>query len=510
MSDPMFKRYYIPGMFAKWESCSMHILGLVLLGISIFLIPSTIIASVYGEDISVYLWPMAIGTIFSLFLILLFKMPAMIKPIDGISMLGLAWLSAIVFGATPFIFSGMAPIDAIFESCSGFTTTGATIMSNIESWPKGILFWRSMSQWIGGIAIIMIFLFLMPIIGFGGRAIFGNEMSGSGSKNFSARMKDAAIQFTSIYFILSAIMVVILIALGTPVYESFCITCSTISCGGFMCKNTSLTDYSLLIKFVVMVFMFMGGTNFYLHFKALYQRKPSAYRKNEEFTFMLIWFTIMSFVMYLLIYGGNMILGADMINDFGDVAFTVVSAATSTGFASCDFSLWPYAAVALLMFLAFIGASSGSTAGGIKVSRLIIMYRYIRNGLDTLIHPHSVYDIKFNGGSLEESAVKMAMVVILLFVLQIVIGSFILMISGIPFDESLTAVVACITTYGPGIGVYGPYGSYESVSPLIKIVLSFLMWFGRLEVITALLFFTPGFWKELVMARKKEYSKLKN
>jgi len=504
----MFKRYYISGMFSKWESASVHILGIILFGLSLSLIPSLLYAITNNEPLAPFVWPMTVGFLLSFFLTLLFKMPDRIKPVSGIFMIGFVWLVAIVFGMIPYILSGMTTIDALFESTSGFTTTGATIMADIESWPSGILLWRSMTQWIGGIAIIMIFLFILPMIGFSGRTLFGNEMSGSGSGNFFVRMKDAGKQFMSIYLILTIIMIVILILSGVTLFDSLCMSFSTISCGGFMCKGDSIAGYGIIVKIILIVFMFLGGSNFYLHFKAIYHKKPLSYTRDEEFRTMFLWLSAMSFLIFFIIYRENAFFGDNIISNFVDTAFTVVSAGTTTGFASVDYIAWPMAAIVLLFLVAAVGGSSGSTAGGIKISRLIVLYRYERNGLKKLLHPKGVYDIKYNGSSLDDDNINATIIIVMAFTVTIMVGSIVLMFLGVNFEDSISSIIGCITTFGPAVGDFGPMGNYQSMSPFIKIFLSLIMWIGRLEVVTALVLFTPDFWKELMLTHKKTRSRL--
>ncbi|MFA6710455.1 MAG: TrkH family potassium uptake protein [Candidatus Methanomethylophilaceae archaeon] len=505
---PMFKRHYISGMFSRWESASVHVLGIVLLGLSASLVPSILYAVVNKEPLAPFIWPMAVGLTLSFFLTLLFKIPNRIKPVSGIFMIGLVWFAAIIFGMIPFILSGMSSVDALFESTSGFTTTGATTMTDIESWPSSILLWRSMMQWIGGIAIIMIFLFVLPMIGFSGRTLFGNEMSGSGSGNFFARMKDAGKQFIVIYLILTAIMIIILMMSGVTLFDSLCMSFSTISCGGFMCKGDSIAGYGTIVKIVLIIFMFLGGSNFYLHFRAMYHKKPLSYIRDEEFRAMFFWLAAMSLLVFFIIYEDDGLFGENILNNFINTAFTVVSAGTTTGFAVVDYVSWPTAAVVLLFLIAAVGGSSASTAGGIKISRLIIIYRYERNGLRKLLHPKGVYDIKYNGSSLDDDTINATIIVTMAFTVTIMIGSIVLMLFGVGLGESVSSVIGCITTFGPAVGTFGPMGSYETMSPFIKVFLSLIMWMGRLEIVTALVLFTPGFWKEMMMTHKKTRSRL--
>lgn len=488
--------------FAKWESPSIHVAGMTLLGVSLMLIPCLLFAISNGEDLGPYLWPMSLGIIISIFTIFLFKMPRYIRPINGLIMIGVVWITCILFGILPFVLSGMPLIDAIFESTSGFTTTGATIMANIESWPSGILLWRSVTNAIGGIITVIIFLLIFPIVGYGERTMFSNELSGSDNNGYTVKVKDAAKQFILIYSALVVIMLVLLMIAGVSLYESLCMSMSAVSTGGFMCKNDSLASYDLIVKAIATLFMFLGGTNFYLHYRSIIEKKPASYLKNEEFVVMAGWFTFVSVIVFLILYGGNLVYDAGtIVTDFINVALNVVSAGTNTGFASSDFALWPGVALLFILIITLIGGSSGSTSGGIKISRVIIIFRTVKNGFLKMIHPSGVFDVKYDKKSINDQGVISAFSIALLFLVTVLIGSIIIMLCGISVDDSFALVISCITNFGPGIGNFGPMGSCQDLIPFAKIVLSVVMWIGRLEIVAALILFTPKFWKEIGLFR---------
>ncbi len=493
----------------RYENASLYTLSMVLLGLSLAMVPSLIWTLYDGDPYRVFLWPVIFAFVSGTVLLSLVRMPDHVNPLTGLFMLGMVWFVSVVFGSMPFMLAGMAPVDAIFESCSGFTTTGATIMSDIESWSNGILLWRSMTQWIGGIAIIVIFLLLMPMVGFGSRSLLENEMTGSGTGNFSTRMKDAAKQFAAVYIGLSAVMAILLTLMGMDVLSTLCMTFSSISTGGFLNTTGSLAGGSWYVKWLVIIFMFMGGVNFYLHFRAVNSRDVKVYFRNKEFILMLAWFFLASIVAYALI-GQNNVTGNGITGIFysiTDTVLMVVSAGTSTGFVGdVPLSTWPLTAIMLLFLLSFIGASSGSTAGGTKISRAFITFKYIWNGIKQMIYPRGVFDVKMEERSLEDGVVSSAVVIFLLFLISSIVGSAVLVATGLPFLDSVYTSISALCNTGLGIGVFS--GSYSGASDFVKMFMTLLMWIGRLEITAALALLTPSFWKEFLMGTRKRISKL--
>ena len=496
----------------RHKNSSMYVIGYMLIALAIGMVPCLFFNLVNGEPVEPFLWPILGCVISWAAILLLFRLPDIVRPVDGLVMIGVMWVVAIAVGSIPFTLSGMEPVNSIFESTSGITTTGSTIMNDIESWPSGILLWRSMMQWIGGIVIIIIVMLVMPMIGFGGRELFGNETSGSGAVNFSIKLRDAAKQFIIIYLMLTALLIAILMLLGMDLYEGLCLGLSTISTGGFMCKGDSVISYDILIKIVVMIFMFLGGTNFYLHFKAIYRRNSSGYAHNEEFRFMLILDLIFIAVAFFIVVAGGQLIREELfqdgdLNGFVDVAFNVISASTTTGFVASDYDKWAPAAVMLLFGVMIVGGSTGSTSGGLKIGRMLITAKYAFNGLKQMLHPRAFYDVRLNKSSVDNSTISASITITILFFFTIVIGTGVLMLTGIDFQSSITTMIANLTTFGPATGGFGAIGSYEAMEWHTKIFLCFVMWLGRLEILTGLILLTPGFWKEYLMSRRSKEHK---
>ncbi|MBO4552518.1 MAG: TrkH family potassium uptake protein [Candidatus Methanomethylophilaceae archaeon] len=491
----------------RHKNSSVSVVGFVLIALVLGMIPCMLFAISNGEPIRPFLWPIIICSIIAAVIMLLFRLPDIVRPVDGLVMVAVMWIVAITVGSVPFTLAGMDPIDSIFESTSGITTTGSTIMDDIDSWPSGILLWRSVMQWIGGIAIIIIFMLLMPMIGFGGRELFGNETSGSGATNFSIKLRDAAKQFIIIYLMLTAILIVILLILGMNFYEGLCLALSTISTGGFMCKGDSVISYRSLVKIVVMIFMFLGGTNFYLHFKAVYRKNSGGYVRNEEFRFMFLINVLFIALAFFIVTAGNEMFSDEGLHEIIDVAFNVVSASTTTGFVASNYDNWAPTAVMVLFIAMIIGGSTGSTSGGLKVGRLLVALKYAFNGLKEMLHPKAFYDLRLNRSSVDTSTISGSITICILFFFTIIVGTGVLMLVGIDFQSSITTIVANLTTFGPATGPYGAIGSYQDVEWYTKLFLCVIMWLGRLEILTGLILLTPGFWKEYVMSRRMKHGK---
>ena len=484
------------------KNSSMYVIGYILLAEALGMIPCMLFNAYNKESMDPFLCPVIICLVLWMAIMLTFQLPDIVRPVDGLVMIVLMWIVAIAVGSVPFIMSGMEVVDSIFESTSGITTTGSTILVNFDDWSSGILLWRSMMQWIGGIVIIIIFMLIMPMIGFGGRELFGNETSGSGSVNLSIKLRDAAKQFITIYLMLTAILIFILMFGGMNFYEAFCLALSTVSTGGFMCKGDSVISYSMFIKIVTMVFMFLGGTNFYLHFKAVYKRNSSGYVHNEEFRYMVMIIFISVIAVFWIAFSESQMFSHEALENFVDVAFNVVSASTTTGFVASNYDEWIPAAVMILFIIMIVGGSTGSTSGGLKVGRLLITLKYAFNGLKEMLHPRAVYDVRLNKSSVESSTISASITITLLFFFTIIAGGAVLMICGLDLQSAMTTIIANLTTFGPGAGDFGAIGNYHSLDWFLKLFLCLIMWLGRLEILTGLILLTPGFWKEYIMSRR--------
>ena len=283
----------------KKDSRVILILGIVLFFTSLMLIPSTVISIQSGEKYWPFAIPAAIGIVLSLYMILKYRLPNDIRPADGLMMMFSVWILLFFFGTLPFLLSGFTFTNSLFESVSGFSTTGATIITDVEAAPRGLLLWRAISNWIGGIIIVMMFMFLIPMVVSGGRGLLKNEMSGSGGGNLTVKLGSAARQFIIMYAILTAIFTLILYIQNVTLLDSVTIAMSSISIGGFLNTNDSMASYSMMVKISVIVFMVISASNFYLHYRALFKGDFRGYRRSEEFKIMILWFLVISLLMLL-------------------------------------------------------------------------------------------------------------------------------------------------------------------------------------------------------------------
>jgi len=488
----------------KREGPVLHMIGRIMFFAGLIMLLPALVALMNREDTLPFILPAAACIAFSSILILEFRMPRSISSADGLFTASVAWMLVILAGSVPFAMTGMDIADAFFESASGFTTTGASVIYDFDACPDSILFWRAVSHWVGGIAFILVIMSVLPLLGLGGRSMTINEVSGSGTKNFSARIKDVTREFTMIYLMLSGIMVILCIVLGVSIFEAVCISMSTVSTGGMLPVN-SMSDYSAAVQAVTMAFMFLGGTNYYLHYRAVYRKDVRVYFRNTEFKVMALWFVSLSLIVFAFMTG---VLGSEKymdatLNGFKDVLFTVISLGTTTGFATDDFSQWPLAVSLFLMAAVFLGGSSGSTAGGAKIYRGVLILKYIRVAMRKLIHPRAVFDIKLDDSSVGGNAVSSAIAVVILFVLTILAGSAVMMIYADPAD-AVSSVFSSVTNVGPALhGTYGPMASYAAMEGGAKVILGVLMWIGRLEIIMALVLICPAFWKEMLREKMR-------
>jgi trk system potassium uptake protein TrkH len=482
-----------------WESTLLRAIGYSFAGAGIALLIPLIYELCFGDDITPFMIPMIFCICVSLPLIMLFGSGKDLRPVDGLLTIVSIWGVVTLIAAVPFMLCGMNLIDAFFESISGFTTTGATVMEDLTKYPESLILWRSFTQWVGGIAIILIFVTLFPILGFGGRSVFRDEISAFGSKNFSAKMRDTAKEFCIIYGILSGIFLIACIIMGINLFESVCLTFSTISTGGFLPHQSDIGVgiYPVYIQLLVIVFMFLGGTNFYLHYQRIYRKKGAGYLKNTEFRSMLTLFVLVSLVIFGLTYG---MADTDLLTHMKEVVFTVVSLGTTTSYMVTDINGWITlpAVLGILFLLTLIGGSSGSTSGGIKAGRSVAILKSLLSDVRKRIHPRAVSEVKLGNETLDDNRISAAHIMVLLFLITIAAGYLGLLM----FEPSLDgdgALMVSLTSVSNS-GFAGPHvmdGGFSEFSGPSKILLSLLMWLGRLEIGTAIIVFTPFFWREV-------------
>ena len=415
---------------------------------------------------------------------------------EGFFITALAWLIVSALGALPFVLSGQIPnfIDAFFETVSGFTTTGASILTDVESMSRSMLFWRSFTHWIGGMGVLVLMVAVMPNLS--GRTIhvLRAEMPGPTMGKLSPRLRDTAKILYLLYIAMTVLELLLLVVGGMPLFDSAIHTFGTAGTGGFGMKADSIAGYSAYHQWVIAVFMMLFGINFNLYFLLLMRRFRSALRSEELWTYIgiiavstgLICWNIMSMPAY-----GN--FSEAIRHSF----FQVTTISSTTGFSTVNFDEWPTLSRMIMVLLMFIGACAGSTAGGLKVSRLVLLFKTIRREIRHLLHPRSVTSVRFEGKPVDN-----AILISIGTYFSLYIGLFALfwfLVSFQPhFDgvSNFSAVAACFNNIGPGLGLVGPAMSYSQYSPFCKIVLAFSMLFGRLEIYPMLITLSPSTWKK--------------
>ncbi len=418
---------------------------------------------------------------------------------EGYVIVAMVWVVFSAFGLLPYYLSGQVPsfTDAWFESMSGFTTTGATIIPNLDVITHGLLFWRSLTQWIGGMGIIVLSIAILPIFGLNGMQLYAAEVTGLTYEKLSPRISDTAKMMWTTYVILTASEIFGLWLCGMPIFDAVCHSFSTIATGGFSTKNNSLEFYdSAAIHYLVTFFMFVSGINFVILIY-LVSGKARHFFRDEEFR----WYTVAVVLFSLLLTIGLYIArpgwtGLHMERAFRDSIFTVISAMTSTGYTISDYMYWPVVAWVVIFFLMLTGACAGSTAGGIKWVRLSII---LKNGVAEFqrrIHPNAIIPVKLNEKTIPQQTINNIMAFLIFYIFIIVITVVVFCASGVNFDESIGAAVSAIGNVGISIGQFGPSGTYAEFPTVAKWVMSFVMLIGRLEIFTVLLLFTKVLWKK--------------
>jgi trk system potassium uptake protein TrkH len=409
----------------------------------------------------------------------------------------LAWVVAALLGGVPFLIQGTFDnlLDSTFEAMSGFTTTGATLLSDIEAETPSILFWRSMTQWLGGVGIVVLFVAVAPVIGVGAARLLGAEVSGLTQTRLTPRIADTAKALVVIYLAISLAETVCLLAVGMPLYDAVVHTFTTVATGGFSPKTASIGFYdSLAVEMVVVFFMTASGVSFSLYYLLYARRRFDAVLDREFLAYVVLLVGATLFVWMVLVLEGT--YGASWGEALRDSAFSVSSIITTTGFVTADFDRWDTAAKLILVLLMFVGGCAGSTAGGIKVIRMLVVSQTVFQEIFRMVHPRAVTPLQV-GGRLVPEGVRIA--VLGLFAAWIVIfgvAAFLVALQeNLTLTSSVTAVAATLNVVGPGLGQVGASESYEIVDPFGRMILTVCMLLGRLEIFTALALLSPAFWK---------------
>jgi trk system potassium uptake protein TrkH len=428
---------------------------------------------------------------------------------EGFLVVSLTWLFAAVVGALPYWLTADAqfanPIDCYFEAMSGFTTTGATIVTNIEGLPHGLAIWRQLTQWLGGMGIIVLALAVLPRLRVGGRQLLESELPGPEIEEMTLRIRDTARRLWLLYIALTALMIAVLTLLAwtgldsaMTFYDAVAHALTTMPTGGFSTRARSLEEFGAASQWAIAFFMVVAGVNFALMYRAFFRRQPRVFVRDEEFRLYLTLLVLGSALLVVELWSAGVLHGEAAIRH-GVV--NAVSSMTTTGYASADFNEWPLLTAVVLVALMFVGGSAGSTGGSVKVVRHLLLSRILRRELDQTVHPEAVARIHLNRRPVDERIVRAVSSFVLLYVGVFAAGTLFLIIDAARVDSGLRlldAVGAAATTLGnvgPAFGFAGPMGSFEPFSDLSKVVMIVLMWVGRLEIIPVAVLLTRSYWR---------------
>ena len=478
------------------------VIGRILLTEAALLMLPTAVAAVYGEAVLPFLIPALLLAVIGLALGLRSPKRSSLYARDGFAVVALAWVLMSVFGALPFVISGDIPhfVDAFFETVSGFTTTGASILTEIEPLGRGVLFWRSFTHWVGGMGVLVFVMAILPMSAGDGHGmhLMRAEVPGPSVGKLVSRMGDTAKILYGIYLAMTVMEIVLLLLGGMSLFDACIHAFGTAGTGGFSSRNLSVGAYdSAYFDVIIGVFMLLFGVNFNLYYFLLIKRFRDVFRSEELRA-------------YLLIVGAAVAaIAADIVHIYGTVGrslryafFQVASIITTTGFATADFNAWPEFSRAILVILMFIGACAGSTGGGVKVARVVILCKTSLGDMRKMLHPNAVTTVRFEGKPLTDRTIRSVHLFLTVYILIFTASVLLLSLERFDLVTTFTAVAACINNIGPGLEVVGPMGNYAQFSPAAKLLLSFDMLVGRLEIFPMLLLFAPSIWKRRLITRK--------
>lgn len=446
-----------------------------------------------SDDLTPLLLSMVI-TLLAGFLMRLFKPEGNFSRREGFVVVGIGWVLIVAFGALPLYISGAVPsyVDAYFEIMSGFTTTGATVIGNVETLGRGLIFWRSLTVWIGGMGIIVLSMVVFTIFG-GGALLFRAEVPSFVSEKIMPRLKQTAIALWGFYSAISFLQVIALKLAGLSLFDSLIYTFGTIGTGGFSSRNINIGAYnSVAVEIILVIFMTLAGLNFPLYYRVIQRRSLKPIYTNSE---ARGYFTIITIAACSLTVSLIISMKLPVLKALRYAVFQVISTVSTTSFSVNDFSLWPPFAQALLFLLMFIGGCSGSCAGGLKVARLILLFKYMIKQIKRVARPRLMIQTKLGEAHIQDSVVHEILAFFFIYVLLFVLGGMVLAATGLDLVSAFSASVAALSNIGPGLARVGPLSNYSFLSPVAKWTMSFLMLAGRLELFTVLVLFSPSFWK---------------
>ena len=476
---------------------------LVILGISM-LIPAGI-AYGYGEsDLNGFLWSVLICLVVGVPVWFTTRRNRTLTNKDGFAIVTFTWITTALIGALPFYISGIIPnfTDAFFESMSGVTTTGATILGSsvtlphlpngIESLPHATLYWRSFTQWIGGMGIIVFYIAVLPLLGVGGVQLFKAEVPGPVADKIRPRVRETAKILWMVYLGFTAAQFLLLLISGMPWFDSICHAFTTMPTGGFSTKNASIGYYdSAAIQYIIILFMFIAGINFSLHFHAI-AGKVNTYFRDKEF---LTYFGIIIVIAFLIFISISVDGDEWTEKHFRDSLFQTVAILTGTGYSSADYELWAYFAQIIILFMMFMGGMGGSTTGGMKIVRIMLLFKYAAKETRRMLHVKAIIPIRIGSRYIPEDVIRNTLGFFLFYISFFIVTTMVLTTMNIDLESAIGASASAIGNIGPSLGAFGPTDNYALLPTFGKWLLSFCMLLGRLEILTVIVLFSRTFWE---------------
>ena len=472
-----------------------NVIGILLIILGSLMLSCLGFSLYYGShDVKSLLLSGLVTIGFGILLFLYRKGDTTISKREGYLIVASGWIAMVVFGSLPYVFSGITTslTDALFESASGFTTTGATIFNDLDLIPRGILFWRSMTQWIGGMGIIVLTVAIFPLLGIGGIELFVAEAPGPTSDKIHPRITVTARRLWLIYLGLTALLIVILRLAGMTIYDAFNHAFTTMSTGGFSTHNESMAFFSPLIQYIVILFMFIAGTNY----TVLYFGLNGKFRRmwnSDEFRAYIVFAITLSVSIATVLWLGH---AFDFEPAIRDSFFQVISIITTTGFVTADYTAWGEGLIVVFFALLFSGACAGSTSGGIKLVRHIVFVKNSILEFKRILHPRAIIRIKINGEIVAPRILTHILVFLLIYLGIFFFGTTFVATTGVDIVSAAGATASALGNVGPAIGTVGPVDNFAHLPLIAKLFLTFLMLLGRLELFTILVLFTPYFWRK--------------
>ena len=473
----------------------IYTLGWVLKIEAISMLIPFICALCYREYPHSYIWLGCVLLCFIIGTLISIKQPAKktMYAREGFVTVALSWIFLSLFGALPFVFSGSIPnfIDAFFETVSGFSTTGASILTNVEALPKSFLMWRSLSHWIGGMGVLVFIMAIVPLSGGGNVHLLKAETTGPSVSKLVPKVKSTALILYALYIALTFIQVVLLLCGGLDLFSSLTLSFGTAGTGGFSILNSGIASYSPYVQYVITIFMILFGIDFSLYYALLFREFKTILKSSEVKVYLGV---IAMAILLIFINCRWMFTTAE--EAFRHIAFTVGSIITTTGYATTDFNLWPEFSKAIIIIIMLTGACAGSTGGGIKISRIIILFKSISKEVRTSVHPRTTLKLKMNDRIIPHETVRGVNVYMSAYVMIFFAAFLIISLDKFDFTTNFTATLATLNNIGPGFNIVGPMGNFSDFSGLSKIVMSICMLVGRLEIFPMLLLLSPHTWSK--------------